>query len=114
MADKNISEKSIEKQLNNAVKLRGGWSIKLLTLYYTGLPDRLCLLPGGRVFFAEVKKKRKKPSSFQSYVHGRLKSLGFSVFVIDSKDQIRRILNTYNVKPNAPTPLPKKINPLDY
>lgn len=87
------SEKVIEKRLNAEVKSLGGWSLKLLSTYVTGLPDRLVLLPGGVIFFAEIKTTGKKPTTIQELIHERLRRLGFTVYVIDSLEQLNKILN---------------------
>ena len=87
------SEKLIEKTLVAEVKTLGGWAIKLLCTYVTGLPDRLVLLPGGVVFFVEVKTTGKKPTAVQRLVHEKLRKLGFTVHVVDSLKQLNSILN---------------------
>lgn len=79
------SEKTLERQLNKAVKDKGGMSIKLLTALFRGLPDRLCLLPVGRLFFIEMKSTGDKPSKIQQVVHRRLAKIGFPVYVLDTK-----------------------------
>lgn len=88
------SEKVIEKRLNAEVKSLGGWSLKLLCQFVTGLPDRLVLLPGGVIFFAEIKSTGKKPTAAQRLVHERIRRLGFTVYVIDSLEQLNKTLNT--------------------
>jgi len=87
------SEKLIEKTLAAEVKKLGGWSLKLLCQFVTGLPDRLVLLPGGVIFFVEVKSTGKKPTTIQLLIHERLRRLGFRVEVIDSLKQLNQILN---------------------
>ncbi len=87
------SEKLIEKTLVAEVKKQGGWVLKLLCQFVTGLPDRLVLLPGGVVFFVEVKSTGKKPTPVQKLVHEKLRRLGFTVHVIDSLEQLNTILN---------------------
>lgn len=88
------SEKVIEKRLNAEVKSLGGWSLKLLCQFVTGLPDRLVLLPGGVIFFAEIKSTGKKPTTIQRLVHERLRRLGFRVEVIDSLDSLYKVLDS--------------------
>ena len=89
------SEKLIEKKLNAEVAKLGGWSLKLPCVYVAGLPDRMVLLPGGVVFFAELKSTGKKASPVQKLIHKKIKALGFEVYVIDSLGQLNKILNTY-------------------
>lgn len=89
------SEKRIEASLRDHIKKMGGLCIKLTALHFTGLPDRLCLLPGGRLFFAELKTTGEKPTKIQSTVHTRLQKLDFKVFIIDSIENLKSVLKSY-------------------
>lgn len=80
------SEKYLEKALKAAVEKKSGLCIKLLSQHMVGLPDRMCLFPKGRIIFVEVKSKGKKPRKIQKVVHDRLRSLGFLVLVLDSRE----------------------------
>lgn len=79
-----ISEKDLERtfteMLNRTKKV---WVIKLLSTFIKGLPDRMILCQGGYVGFAEIKTTGKKPTKIQTYIHEKLRALGFTVFVID-------------------------------
>ena len=86
------SEKALERNLNKEVKALGGWSIKLLSNFITGLPDRLVLL-NGRAYFVEVKSEGKKPSSIQRVVHKKLEALGFPVTIIDTTEKLDNFIN---------------------
>jgi hypothetical protein len=86
------SEKLLDRKLSAALKKLGGWSIKLLATHVTGLPDRLCLLPNGVLFFAEIKTTGKKPKPVQLSVHKKLRELGFKVVVIDKSEDIIKAL----------------------
>lgn len=92
MQEKIEGEKYLDQKLKTEVEKVGGWCIKLLATHLTGLPDRLCLLRGGRVFFAEIKTTKKKPSKIQYFVHKKLRELGFSVYVIDASEFIKSII----------------------
>ena len=81
-------EKTIESYLRRRVRDTGGLALKFICPGWTGVPDRIILMPGGRVYFAETKDTGKKPKPRQKYVHGRLRELGFLVFVPDSKDAV--------------------------
>lgn len=78
-----MPERQLEKRFRLAVKSRGGLSLKLTTPGFTGIPDRLNLLPGGRLFFAEFKFGGNKPSPRQEAVIRVLRGLGFEVWVVD-------------------------------
>ena len=86
------SEKLLEAKLKDHIKKLGGWSIKILSMHINGLPDRLCLIPGGGLFFAEIKTTKKKPELIQKVMHRKLKKLGFEVYVIDNSELIKEIV----------------------
>ena len=86
------SEKVLESNLNKEVKALGGWSIKILSNFITGLPDRLVLLKG-RAYFVEIKSEGKKPSARQRVVHKKLEVLGFPVSVIDTSEKLNSFIN---------------------
>lgn len=89
------SEKLLERKLSKRVKEVGGMSLKLLSAHMAGLPDRMCLIPFARIFFAEIKTTREKPRKIQLYVHKKLRNLGFEVYVIDTSEQIEEIISNY-------------------
>ena len=88
-----IDEKTIEKKLVNAVKSTGGIAPKFVSPGFDGMPDRLVLLPGGKIGFVEVKASGKVPRPLQVARHRLLKRLGFQVFVLDDPAQIGGILD---------------------
>lgn len=90
-----ISEKIIEKKLSSEVKKLGGMSIKLLSTHLIGLPDRICLFPGGRLAFIELKTTNKKPRKIQTHIHNLLIRLEFDVRVIDTYEGINKLISDY-------------------
>lgn len=88
-------EKKIESYLRTEVKKLRGLCLKLVTIHFLGLPDRLILLPGGKLFFAEIKDTGVKPEKIQLKVHSALRQLGFTVYVIDTIKQVDDILDEY-------------------
>jgi hypothetical protein len=89
------SEKALDKKLSAELKKIGGWSIKLITAHISGLPDRLCLLPGGRLFFAEIKTTGKKPRKIQLSIQNKLITMGFEVYVIDNSELIKKLIQRH-------------------
>ena len=87
------SEKLLERKLRQKVDQLGGWSIKLLATHVTGLPDRLCLFPGGNLIFVELKTTGKRTRKIQQKVHERIRSMGFRVEVIDTSERIEKIIH---------------------
>ncbi len=88
-----MREKQIEQKLVQAVRKSGGMSLKFVSPNFDGMPDRLILLPGGKIAFAELKAPGKKPRPLQLARHKTLTNLGFRVYVIDSAEQIGAILD---------------------
>ncbi len=88
-----MREKSIEQKLVKAVKAAGGVCPKLVCPGFDGMPDRMVLLPDGRLGFVEVKAPSKKPRPLQTARHELLTALGFKVYVLDRPEQIGGILN---------------------
>lgn len=88
-----IDEKTIEKKLVNTVKSMGGIAPKFVSPGFDGMPDRLVLLPGGIIAFAELKAPEKKPRPLQLARHRLLRKLGFKVYVINDISQIGGMLD---------------------
>ena len=86
-------EKEIEKQLVLETKRMRGIALKFTSPGFVGVPDRLVLLPGGKLAFVEVKREGEKPRAIQVARHKLLRNLGFKVYVLDSKKMIKEILN---------------------
>lgn len=87
-------EKQIEKYLVNEIERLGGLCIKFPPLFFRGFPDRIVLLPGALIVFVEMKDKGKKPTRVQLRAHDKLRSLGFRVEVLDSKESVNDFILT--------------------
>ena len=88
-----MREKIIEQHLVKAVKNSGGIAPKMVCPGFDGMPDRLVLLPRGKIGFVEVKAPGKEPRPLQVARHGLLRRLGFKVYVLDAPEQIGGILD---------------------
>jgi hypothetical protein len=77
-------EKTIEQRLRDKAKSAGGRAFKWVSPGFAGVPDRIVILPGGRIIFVELKAPGKKPTILQERVMGILKGLGADVRVVDS------------------------------
>lgn len=89
-----MREKTLERKLVEAVKAMGGIAPKFVSPGFDGMPDRLVLLPYGKIAFVEVKRYGEKPASparvrpLQEARHGMLRQLGFKVYIVDNIEQI--------------------------
>lgn len=81
-------EKQIETRLKREVERMGGFALKFTSPGMVGVPDRLVLLPEGKIYFVELKAPGKKLRPLQLKRKEQLESLGFKVYVIDSYEKI--------------------------
>ena len=88
-----MNEKDIESRLRKDVKAAGGLALKFVSPGYAGVPDRIVLMPGGMMCFAELKAPGKVMRPLQMKRKKQLESLGFKVFCIDSMEQIKDLIN---------------------
>lgn len=88
-----MNEKLLERKLREAVKRAGGLALKWVSPGVTGVPDRIIILPGGKVKLVEVKSTGKKQSDRQVIMAGMLDKLGLTVAVIDSQETLTEFLN---------------------
>lgn len=89
------SEKAIERKLNELTTKHGGMCIKLLSFHTIGLPDRLCIFPGSKIVFVELKTTNQKPRPIQLFMHDKIRKLGFRVEVIDTIDKVNKLVEEY-------------------
>lgn len=84
-------ERPVESALVRGTKARGGLAIKLNTRI--GLPDRLLLLPGGRLLLVECKRPKGRPRVSQEVMHEQLAALGFEVELVDTHARVKEVLD---------------------
>lgn len=81
-------EKDIEKKLRVLVERHGGLCLKWVCPGWAGVPDRIVLLPGGRVVFVELKRRTGRLSGLQKWWAEKLSALGLRHYVIWSQDDL--------------------------
>lgn len=90
-----MREKDIEKYLRLQVRAVGGRAYKFVSPGNAGVPDRLVLFPGGKTVFVELKAPGKKPTPLQNTQANKIRSLDFTVLVIDSKQGVNDFIRKY-------------------
>jgi|APSaa5957512622_1039677.scaffolds.fasta_scaffold261528_1 hypothetical protein len=85
-----MRESEVERYLGVEVKKRGGVSWKWAGTM--GVPDRIVLLPQGKILFVEVKTKGGRLSKVQQLIHRKMGTLGIEVEVVWSKDEVDELL----------------------
>ena len=88
-----MREKTIESKLVKAVKNMGGLAPKFVSPGFDGVPDRIVLLPHGKIAFVELKAEGETLRPLQVRRKRQLESLGFSVYCVDTAEQIGGILD---------------------
>ena len=88
-----MREREVERRLVTAVKKLGGLAPKFTSPGLDGVPDRLVLLPDGRLAFVEVKEPGQKMRPLQLLRKRQLEELGFRVYCIDRPEQIGGVLD---------------------
>jgi len=94
-----MAEAHVEKYLMASVRKHGGLCLKLIMVGKRNFPDRTCLMPGGKIFFVELKDRGKDLRKGQSWFKRLLLRLGFKFYVADTKEKVDEIL----CKEMAPT-----------
>lgn len=84
-----VLEKEIESKLVKMVKQTGGLCLKWVCPGWSGVPDRIVLLPGAKVIFVETKRpKGGRVSMLQKKWGGILTGLGFKWFVLWNEEDL--------------------------
>jgi len=87
-------ESSLEDLLRIGVEEAGGSCLKLVSPGRRGVPDRIVLMPGGRIVFVEMKAPTGKVKPWQNRCHIALRLLGFRVEVLWTPEQVNKFLET--------------------
>lgn len=89
-----MRESAVEARLRKGVERAGGRCLKFVSPGHTGVPDRIILMPGGRVYFAELKAPGEKERPRQEYVQRKLAELGFKTYAsVDSFEKVLDVLS---------------------
>ena len=92
-----MKESEIEKYFVKECKKHGWLPLKFVSPSMNGVPDRIILMPNGRLFFAELKAPGEKPRALQRAVHNVIRKYGFSVCVIDSKETADTYIDVFSM-----------------
>lgn len=87
-----MAEKDIERFLVNGVKKLGGVAYKFVSPGNAGVPDRLIVMPGGRVYFVELKTDAGYATVLQKRQMDRLLRLGCDVKLVRGLDEVMALL----------------------
>ena len=91
-----ILEREIETKLRLMVVRAGGKCLKWVCPGWSGVPDRIVLLPRGCIVFVELKRpKGSKVSELQRWWAKELRALGFTYEKVKSVDDLANFQRQY-------------------
>lgn len=88
-----MKESEIERWLVEQVRRLGGIADKFVSPGNPGVPDRLVVMPGGRVYFVELKTEIGRLSNIQKWQRQRYRNLGVDFRVIKGKQEAKEFIN---------------------
>lgn len=88
-------EAVIENYLKNQVKKAGGLCLKFISPGYSGVPDRIIIIPGGQVVFVEVKSATGKLTELQKAFGRRLEFFKAEYALVNSKESVNEFIDKY-------------------
>jgi hypothetical protein len=89
-----ILEKDIERHLVRRVAERGGVAYKWVSPGRVGVADRIVMLPGGRVWFVELKTVKGRLSPLQKIFAADMARMGMNYLVLKSKEEVDACLDS--------------------
>ena len=86
-------EKELEAKVVREIKELGGLCLKWTSPGSSGVPDRIIILPGGTIAFAELKRpKGYRIEPLQRYWAEKLTGMGFKHYFIRTKSDVKQML----------------------
>ncbi len=82
------SESSVERYLAKSIKRLGGITRKFVSPGHSGVADRICFLPDGKVFFVEVKAIDGVETSIQQRERKRMLKFGQDAIIVYGKSGV--------------------------
>ncbi len=90
-------ERDIEKAVKKYAESRGWLTRKWVSPGHSFVPDQIFIRPDGKIIFIEFKQGGKKPSPGQLREHDRLRGHGCLVYVIDSVEAGKAMVEHYEI-----------------
>lgn len=97
-----MRESHLERKFRQAVERIGGRAPKWVSPGNRGVPDRICLLPGGQTIYVELKAPGEPLQPLQRKWQKTLLAMGHKHYKIDSEEDIESFIR--EVMPNEVHP----------
>ncbi|MCI6937331.1 MAG: VRR-NUC domain-containing protein [Clostridiales bacterium] len=86
------SEKRVEALLVSGVKQMGGVAYKFVSPGNSGVPDRIILMPGGKIYFVELKREDGQLTNLQKRQINRIRKVDCRVDVLRGMVEVSNFL----------------------
>lgn len=80
-----MKEKDIENYLRLQVKKLGGLAYKFVSPGNVGVPDRIIIMPNGRIYFVELKTEKGKLTELQNRQIQKIRNMQQEVRIVYGK-----------------------------
>lgn len=87
-----VKESVVERRLRELVRSLGGKAYKFISPDEPGVPDRLCLFPGGRVVFVELKTEVGSLQRIQHWQLEEMQKRGADVRVLHGTEEVKAFI----------------------
>lgn len=87
-----MREKNIEEWLTKQVEGMGGMALKFVSPGSPGVPDRICIFPGGKIYFVELKKESGRMSDIQKWQRARFEGMGCRFYVVHGMKEAKEFV----------------------
>lgn len=87
-----MKESDIERWLVTQIKALGGFADKFVSPGNPGVPDRIIVMPGGRIIFAELKTEIGRLSGIQKWQRERYRKMGVDFRVIKGMSAAKELV----------------------
>lgn len=89
-----MREKDIENWIRRQIKNMGGTFMKFVSPGNNGVPDRIAIMPGGYIWFVELKTDTGELTPIQTWKIEQMKKLDVPVIVVRGMTDARAFVDT--------------------
>ena len=88
-----MKERDVEVLLRDGVKQLGGKAYKWVSPGNAGVPDRIVILPGGKVIFVELKQENGRLTRLQKVQQLTLRRMGVAAVTLRGAEDVKVYLD---------------------
>lgn len=85
-------EKGIESWMSKRITAMGGIPLKFVSPGNSGVPDRIYIFPGGKIYFVELKREHGRLRGLQKWQRKRFLKMGCRVYVVEGLESAKNFI----------------------